>query len=58
MKSLYFTKRRHAVAQDHVRKGHLYDRLLKNITRLCLFNAIFIEKKNNPEYQKDQGPTQ
>lgn len=47
MKSLYFTKHRHAVAQVHVRKGHLYHRLLKNIIRLCVFNAIFIggEKK-------------
>lgn len=58
MKSLYFTKHRHAVAQVHVRKGHLYHRLLKNIIRLCVFNAIFIggKKKKNPEYQKDQGP--
>lgn len=56
MKSLFFTKHRHAVAQVHVRKGHLYHRFLKNIIRLCVFNAIFIKKKN-PKYQKDQDPT-
>lgn len=56
-KSLYFTKHRHAVAWVNVRKVHLYHRLLKNITKLCVFNAIFIEKKKNSKYQKDQDPT-
>lgn len=55
VKSLYFTKHRHAVVQACVRKGHLYHRLPKNIIRL--FSMQFFLKKNNPEYQKDQGPT-
>lgn len=57
MKPLYFIKHRDAVAQVHARKGHLYHRLLRNIIRLCVFNAIFIGGGKNPEYQKDQGLT-
>lgn len=54
MKSLYFTKHRHAVAQVNVRKGHLYNRLLKNIIRLGVFNSIFIERKI--KFQVSEGP--
>lgn len=44
-----------AVAQVHVRKGHLYHRLLKNIKRLCVFGVISIEKEKISRISK--GPS-